>query len=92
MPASKQQAKKTTVAAAAVASAGKGTLQLKEISIIPITTATGSGKGNNNNNQKKAILEKATSSNQSMTDDESADLLRKKRCTDRYDSSESSDR
>lgn len=91
MPASKQQAKKTTVAA--VASAGKGTIQLKEISIIPITTATGSGKGNNNNNnQKKAIVEKATSSNQSMTDDESADLLRKKRCTDRYDSSESSDR
>ena len=89
MPASKQQGKKTT-AAAGVASAGKGALQLKEISIIPITAATGSGKGNNN--QKKAIVEKATSSNQSMTDDESADLLRKKRCTDRYDSSESSDR
>lgn len=81
MPASKQQATKTTAA-------GKGALQLKEISIIPITTATGSGK----NNQKKAIVEKATSSNQSMTDDNSADLLRKKRCTDRYDSSESSDR
>lgn len=55
---------------------GKGGLQLKEISIIPITAAP-------NNNQV---------ANQSMADDESADLLRKKRCTDRYDSSESSDR
>lgn len=95
MQASKQPTTKT------VAGAGKGALQLKEISIIPITATTttttttaatvNSVKGNNSN-QKKAIVEKATSSNQSMTDDESADSLRKKRCTDRYDSSESSDR
>lgn len=68
----------------------KGALQLKEISIIPITAApsnaAAAAKGH------RAIVEKATSSNQSMTDDESADSLRKKRCTDRYDSSESSDR
>lgn len=87
MQASKQQATKTVAATAA--SSGKGALQLKEISIIPITAAV---KGNNNHNQKKATVEKATSSSQSMTDDESADSLRKKRCTDRYDSSESSDR
>jgi hypothetical protein len=59
----------------------KGALQLKEISIIPITTAA----------VTQPQLEKASGS-QSMADDESADSLRKKRCTDRYDSSESSDR
>lgn len=58
----------------------KGALQLKEISIIPITTAA------------VTQVEKPSSSQQSMADDESADSLRKKRCTDRYDSSESSDR
>lgn len=64
---------------------GKGALQLKEISIIPITAAPV-------NNQISIAVEKATNSNQSMADDDSAELLRKKRCTDRYDSSESSDR
>lgn len=58
----------------------KGALQLKEISIIPITTAAVS----------QPPADKASSS--SMADDDSADSLRKKRCTDRYDSSESSDR
>lgn len=57
----------------------KGALQLKEISIIPITAVGQPG-------------EKASSSSQSMADEDSADSLRKKRCTDRYDSSESSDR
>lgn len=56
----------------------KGALQLKEISIIPITAAGGQ--------------DKPAGTSQAMNDDESADLLRKKRCTDRYDSSESSDR
>jgi hypothetical protein len=71
----------------------KGALQLKEISIIPITAApSASNAAKGNSHQHRAIVEKATSSNQSMTDDESADSLRKKRCTDRYDSSESSDR
>lgn len=64
---------------------GKGSLQLKEISIIPITAAPV-------NNQNSLVVEKATNSHQSMADDDSAELLRKKRCTDRYDSSESSDR
>ena len=59
----------------------KGALQLKEISIIPITAAVGQPPG-----------EKPSSSSQSMADEDSADSLRKKRCTDRYDSSESSDR
>ncbi|CAG9799667.1 unnamed protein product [Chironomus riparius] len=63
---------------------GKGSLQLKEISIIPITAAPV-------NNQNSLVVEKATNSHQSMADDDSAELLRKKRCTDRYDSSESSD-
>lgn len=58
----------------------KGALQLKEISIIPITTAA----------VTQPTADKASSS--SMADDDSADSLRKKRCTDRYDSSESSDR
>lgn len=58
----------------------KGALQLKEISIIPITTAA----------VTQPLADKASSS--SMADDDSADSLRKKRCTDRYDSSESSDR
>lgn len=58
----------------------KGALQLKEISIIPITTAA----------VTQPPADKASSS--SMADDDSADSLRKKRCTDRYDSSESSDR
>lgn len=88
MQASKQQTSKKSTA---VASAGKGGLQLKEISIIPITAAP-AASAVKLNNQRKPIVEKATSSNQSMTDDESADSLRKKRCTDRYDSSESSDR
>lgn len=70
----------------------KGALQLKEISIIPITAAPSASKTAKGSTQHRAIVEKATSSNQSMTDDESADSLRKKRCTDRYDSSESSDR
>ena len=61
----------------------KGALQLKEISIIPITTAAVT---------QQPQVEKPSSSKQSMADDESADSLRKKRCTDRYDSSESSDR
>lgn len=55
----------------------KGALQLKEISIIPITAAA---------------VNQPSGSGQSMADDDSADSLRKKRCTDRYDSSESSDR
>lgn len=59
----------------------KGALQLKEISIIPITAPT-----------TTTSVEKPSSSSQSMADDDSADSLRKKRCTDRYDSSESSDR
>ena len=63
-------------------SKGAGAIQLKEISIIPITAAPV-------NNQISIV---ATNSNQSMADDDSAELLRKKRCTDRYDSSESSDR
>ncbi|CRK92805.1 CLUMA_CG006460, isoform A [Clunio marinus] len=59
----------------------KGALQLKEISIIPITTgAVAQPQG------------KPSSSSQLMADENSADSLRKKRCTDRYDSSESSDR
>jgi hypothetical protein len=75
----------------------KGALQLKEtsISIIPITAATASAapsSSKNIHNKTSIVVEKATSSNQSMTDDDSADSLRKKRCTDRYDSSESSDR
>lgn len=60
----------------------KGALQLKEISIIPIATAA----------VTQSQVEKPSSSNQLMADDDSADSLRKKRCTDRYDSSESSDR
>lgn len=72
---------------------GKGALQLKEISIIPITAAAASAPNVNNHNQAPIVVEKASSSNQSMAaDDDSADSLRKKRCTDRYDSSESSDR
>jgi hypothetical protein len=59
----------------------KSTLQLKEISIIPITGAV-----------TQPPVEKPTNSSQPMADDDSADLLRKKRCTDRCDSSESSDR
>lgn len=60
----------------------KGALQLKDISIIPITTAA----------VTQPQGDKTASSSQSMADDDSADSLRKKRCTDRYDSSESSDR
>jgi hypothetical protein len=60
----------------------KGALQLKEISIISITTATAASV---NQPTEKAL-------SQSMADEDSADSLRKKRCTDRYDSSESSDR
>lgn len=85
MQASKQHQTPTKTAASAQ---GKGGLQLKEISIIPITAAPSPIK----KNQSKLVIEKATSSNQSMADDDSADSLRKKRCTDRYDSSESSDR
>lgn len=59
----------------------KGAIQLKEISIIPITAAV-----------SQPIGGKPLCSTQSMADDDSADSLRKKRCTDRYDSSESSDR
>lgn len=59
----------------------KSALQLKEISIIPITAAV-----------TQPPVEKPTESSQSMADDDSADSLRKKRCTDRCDSSESSDR
>jgi hypothetical protein len=64
----------------------KGALQLKEISIIPITTAAVT--------QPIAVEKPSSSTGQSMSqaDDDSADSLRKKRCTDRYDSSESSDR
>lgn len=62
----------------------KGALQLKEISIIPIATAV---------SVNQPTAEKPSSSlSQSMADEDSADSLRKKRCTDRYDSSESSDR
>lgn len=60
----------------------KGALQLKEISIIPIPTAA----------VTQPPVDKALHGNPSMADDDSADSLRKKRCTDRYDSSESSDR
>lgn len=84
MQASKQHQTPTKTASAQ----GKGALQLKEISIIPITAAPAPVK----KHQLKPIVGKATSSNQSMAEDDSADSLRKKRCTDRYDSSESSDR
>jgi hypothetical protein len=66
----------------------KGTLQLKEISIIPIT--------NNLQISSSCVNEIATSKSTQLKkpqlSEDDVDLLRKKRCNDRCDSSESSDR
>lgn len=74
----------------------KAALQLKELSIIPITTAPVSTTTNNQSpstapttSQPSIII---TGNNLQSMADEASELLRKKRCNDRYDSSESSDR
>lgn len=62
-------------------------LQLKEISIIPITVPVG---GQNTTGQTQ--IASSPSSITITGNTQAADDSRKKRCTDRYDSSESSDR
>jgi hypothetical protein len=64
-------------------------LQLKEISIIPITVPVG---GQNTTGPGQTQIASAPSSITITGNTQAADDSRKKRCTDRYDSSESSDR
>jgi len=85
----------TTANAKTQTTTTKGALQLKEISIIPITPPATSASAAINATSTTVNQQQPSGSNQSSmvaAADDDSDSLRKKRCTDRYDSSESSDR
>lgn len=67
----------------------KGTLQLKEISIIPITNLQ---QQKSSSCVNEIATSKSTQLKKPQLSEDDVDLLRKKRCNDRCDSSESSDR